>query len=301
MKKLLMSLGCCFLLLFCFVEGAVAGAERLPVGVSILPEKYFVEALGGERVSAIVVVPPAGSPATYEPKPHQMARLEKAPLYLAIGVPFERAWLPRLQGVNPEMKIIDISEGVKKRSMLAHVHEHGAYNVEQSQVDMENKILDPHIWLSPVRMQTVAENITHALIMTDPSGKAFYTKRLAVFRRQLTELDRQLRSIVASADGRTSFMVYHPSWGYLAEDYGLHQLPIELEGKEPGMKELASLVEQGRKLGVRAIFVQPQFSGRSAKLIAADIGARVVVANPLAFNWDENLMTVVRSIAKAAR
>lgn len=279
-------------LLFLFVPGALWA--KVVVAVSILPQKSFVEKIAGDLADVTVMVPPGASPASYEPKASQMKKITRAEIYFAIGVPFEKAWLPRFAAQNPKMKIVDVTAGIKKRPMVSHRHEHGSghHHREDS--------LDPHVWLSPPLVAIVAENIAEALKDADPEHAAEYMKNLERFKREIEALDRELRKILEPCRG-TAMMVFHPSWGYFANQYGLRQIPIEAEGKEPRSKRLAELIKEAKEEGVKAIFVQPQFSKRAAEAIADSIGAEVVVADPMAADWAESLIDTAKELCKAAR
>ncbi|WP_353661602.1 zinc ABC transporter substrate-binding protein [Hydrogenimonas sp. SS33] len=271
-------------------------AAKVNVVVSILPQKYFVEKIAGDLADVTVMVPPGASPATYEPKPSQMKALYKARLYFAIGVPFERAWLPRFLAQNPRLKMVDVTKGIEKMAMAGHHHEgdreSGSANGEAAVAHP-----DPHVWLAPPLVRTVARNIAEALIAVDGEHKTVYEKNLARFLREIDALDARLRKLLEPCRGK-ALMVFHPSWGYFAKTYGLRQIPIEIEGKEPKSRELAHLIREAKEEGVKALFVQPEFSRRAARAIAAAIGAKLLVADPLAADWSENLLHVARTICR---
>jgi zinc transport system substrate-binding protein len=264
-------------------------AEPLAVTVSVLPQKYFVERIGGEAVRVSVMVPPGADPHSYEPRPRQMTELSASALYLAIGVDFERAWLRRLRSANPALRVIRTDEGVPKRPMAAaDGHAHGAGEP------------DPHIWLSPPLVKTVARNILQALATADPANRAGYESRCAGFLQAVEALDVELKQLLADRRG-TRFIVLHPAWGYFADAYGLEQVPIEIEGKDPKPAQLAELIRSARARGITAVFVQPQFSAKTAQLVARDIGGQVIPADDLAENWPENLRATARRLHAALR
>ena len=267
-----------------------AGALSLPwaraqeptkVLVSIVPQRYFVERIGGSLVQASVMVQPGASPATYEPKPRQMAALSKADLYFAIGVPFENIWLKKIASANPKLKVVHTDRFIKKIFMDPH-HDHGRPDNRKSGIP------DPHIWLSPPLVMMVARNMLEALQEADPTHRSAYETRYRAFVSELLDLDAELRDLFAQKKG-LQFMVFHPSWGYFAQAYGLKQVPIEIQGKEPKPAQLKELIVHARQNHIRVVFVQPQFSSRSARQIASEIGGQVAVADPLAGNWMENL------------
>ncbi len=273
-------------------------AAKVQVVVSIVPEKTFVEKIAKELADVTVMVAPGASPATYEPKPSQMKAIAKADLYFAIGVPFERAWLPRFAAQNPGMKIVDITEGIRKMPMDSH-HHHG--NRKSGIGNRETRhSLDPHVWLSPPLVKIQAKNIALALESVDPAHKDIYERNLKKFLQEIEQLDRELKKRLAPCRG-SAMMVFHPSWGYFARTYGLRQIPIEIEGKEPKSKEIVRLIREAKEEGVRTLFVQPQFSKRSAEVIARSIGAKIVEADSLSADWSENLLDIAKKVCEASK
>ncbi len=288
------------LAIFVLLTGSRAFAAEKPlVFVSILPQKYFVEKIAGDLMDVSVMVMPGASPATYEPSPKQMADLEKSKAYFSIGVPFEATWLKRFAGANPKMTLIRTDSGITKRPMVAHHHhEKGEHHSDHEAP--AHGILDPHVWLAPEQVRTVAKNICDGLIQVDGAHKADYEANLQSFLKEIDSLDAKIKQILAPLPkNKRIFMVFHPSWGYFAKEYGLKQIPIESEGKEPSPKELVEIVQHGRKLGIPVVFVQPQFSDKSAKVIASEMGAKVVPLNPLAEDWAANLLKVAEAFQSA--
>jgi zinc transport system substrate-binding protein len=279
--------------------GRGAGADPLTVFVSIAPQRFFVEKIGGERVRTIVMVPPGASPATYEPKPGQMVDLSAASVYFAVGVPFERVWLDKIAAANTHLQILHTDAAIDKLPMADHAHGDDTH-VHQQPSETGRGIPDPHVWLSPPLVKVQAGHIRDGLIATDPFHRRFYENNTDRFIRELEQLDGELRRLFDARTGRR-FMVFHPAWAYFAKAYGLQQVAIEIEGKSPKPAELKALIDHARKNDIRVIFVQPQFSTKSAELIAREIGAEVVAADPLAPDWAENLRRVAGAVAKALR
>ena len=277
--------------------GAVAAADSsIPVFVSIAPQKYFVERVGGSRVAVQVMVAPGASPATYEPKPRQMAALAGARLYFAIGVPFEAAWLDKIAAANPKMQIIETHKGIQKRPIGGNPDE----SEGQSGGNHDHGILDPHIWTAPPLVKMQAARIRDALSAADPAGRSVYTANYEAFADEIETLDADLHEIFKDHHGM-GFMVFHPAWGYFADAYELEQLPIEIEGKSPKPAQLARLIQEARQRGVKVIFVQPQFSDTAAQTMARAIGGRVVAADPLAEDWAANLRRQAEAFREALR
>ncbi len=279
-------------------------AERIAVFVSIVPQKYFVQQIGKELVAVRVMVGSGASPATYEPKPGQMVDLVKAKVYFSIGVPFENAWLKKITAANPVMKVIHTDHGIKKIPMAAHGYpgnEGEHHDTDEADKDrMHPGGLDPHIWLSPPLVKVQARTILTALQEIDPAHKSVYAANARQFTAEIDRLDAELKKTFSGRQG-LRFMVFHPSWGYFARAYGLEQVPIEIEGKDPKPARLQMLIEQARAGQIKVIFAQLQFSTRSAALVAREIGGQVAFADPLAMDWMANLRNVAGNFKLALK
>ncbi|MFT7879735.1 MAG: zinc ABC transporter substrate-binding protein [Sulfurimonas sp.] len=277
--------------------------------VSILPQKTFVETIGGEKVDIALMVKPGNSPHTYEPKPSQMKEITNADLYFTIGVEFEQVWMEKFSNLNAEMTIVDLSEGIAKQPMQAHAHhdeheeeehheEHADHKEHDShEADAKHGTLDPHIWTAPENVVTIAKNIYAALSKADPKNAAYYKKNLDAFTAEIKQTNATIQKILADTPEHAAFMVFHPAWGYFAKAYALEQLPVEVEGKAPKPQELMHLIEEARENKVKAIFTQPEFSDATAKLISEELGIKVIKVSPLAPNWSQNLINLANAIA----
>lgn len=276
-------------------QPADAPPEKLTVAVSILPQAHFVERVGGERVRVIVLVGPGQSPHAYEPTPKQVAELAGAQAYFTIGVEFERGILPRLRSSFPKLRIVDTRAGVPLRTMTRtetstecdHGHDHGYHDHQGTP--------DPHIWLSPRLVRIQAQTIGDALAALDPPGAETYRRKLADFQADLDRLHDRLEAAFAGLKGREVF-VFHPAFGYFLDEFGLRQIPVEIEGKEPTARQLATVIERAKAAGVRVIFVQPQFSRKSAEAVAEAISGVVVPLDPLARDFTANLEDIAAKI-----
>ena len=297
--------GFSIIVLIClFKAGSPAHADQLKAFVSITPQQYFVQRIGGSLVDVSVLVPTGADPHSYEPKPRQMAELAKTAVYFAVGIDFEKAWMKRIAAANPVMRVVHTDEGIQKLALSAH-HSHGkdkgrlaspgntkhASSPGGAHSHHHAGAPDPHVWLSPPLVKIQAKHIADALVAVDSANRTRYEENLVDFLRELDVLDAELKSMFAGNSG-VRFMVFHPSWGYFAQAYGLEQVPIEVEGKDPKPAQLKELIHHAREHGVKVVFVQPQFSVKSAEMVAREIGGQVVVADPMAGNWAENLREV---------
>jgi zinc transport system substrate-binding protein len=289
----------CLLFLLAWVSPAEAALTR--AFVSIAPQKYFVQKIGGDLVKVSVLVPAGADPHTYEPKPQQMAELSKSTVYFAVGVDFEKVWLQRVAGTNPKIRIVHTDEGIEKITMPDILHEkenrHGRIKTDDHHHDGSP---DPHIWLSPALVKTQAAHVLKALMAIDPQNQLRYKENYNTFIKEIDLLDAELKTLFTGRNGE-QFMVFHPSWGYFARDYALKQVAIEIEGKDPKQAQLRRLINHARENGIKVVFVQPQFSAKSAEMVSREIGGRVVFVNPLAENWAENLREASRKFVSALR
>lgn len=270
------------------VLSTALAADRIPVFVSIAPQAYFVQQIGGDRVEVRVMVEPGADPHTYEPKPQQMVALSKAVLYFAVGIEFEKARLDKFTALNPSLKVVHTDHGILKLPMADHDHAGDADPPENATHAHAETGLDPHIWLSPPLVMLQARSILTALQAVDPQHRLDYQSRYRGFILEVVDLDAHLRETFDGLKG-SAFMVFHPSWGTFAHTYGLRQVPIEVEGKSPKPAQLKTMIEQARSQGIRVVFVQPQFSTKSAQQIAKAMGGRVAVVDPLAGEWAAGL------------
>ncbi len=281
------------LLLLLLVVGTAVSAEPVSVTVTILPQKYLVQRLGGEYVRVSVLVGPGQSPETFEPLPRQMALLSRSALFYRIGVPFEDAWIDTIKSTNPQIVLLDARQGITLREMEpagGHHHDYDHHHAAERG--------DPHIWLDPANVRIMIGHLRDQLIALDPLHASVYRENHARLHQELLALEQEIRDLLEPLKGRR-FMVFHPSWGYFADAFGLQQLPIESEGKEAGARTLKRLIEQARAEQIRVIFVQRQFSQSQAAALASDMGARLVSLDPLAESYMENLRQVAQAISEA--
>jgi zinc transport system substrate-binding protein len=266
---------------------------KLGVMVSIVPQKYFVERIGGEHVAVSVMVEPGNSPATYEPKPEQLKALSDAAAYFSIGVPFENAWLTKIAEANKEMLMVDTIASIERVPMGAHHH-----HEEEGEEEHEHAegAPDPHVWVSPELVKVQSQAIYEALAQLDSQHKDVYRPNLDPFLSDIGTLEADIKATLSGLKSN-KFMVFHPAWGYFADDFGLEQIPVEVGGQEPSAQELAHLIEEAKAEGIQIVFAQPEFSTEDAETIANEIGGEVLLISPLAPDWLANLRTVAQTFA----
>ncbi len=269
------------------------GDGALRVFVSIPPLAALAEAIGGEHVRVTTLLAPGEGPHTFSATPKQVMALGGASAYFHVGgFPFELELARRIEANFPSLMIQDAAAGLARQR--GEPHDHGG---EAAGHD-HGEELDPHVWMSPVLLETMAKTIAETLQRIDPEHAADYARNLGVLQGDLESLDRALREQLAPFAGRT-FYIYHPALGYFAETYGLQQKSVEVSGKKPTPRQLQELIEQARADGVRVIFVQPQFDQRSAESVAEAIHGSVVPLDPLREDVLANLRAIGATLAGA--
>jgi len=260
--------------------------------VSIPPQAWFVEQLAGEAFQVKIMVGPGESPVTYEPRPRQLEDLSRAVAFLAIGVPFEEAWMPRIRDLLPRLEVFDVPSGITKRP----IDDFSALMGMSRKSDDSHGHPDPHIWLSPELGKKIAKNITAALIEIDPAGESRYRKNLGLLLTDLSRLQEEIREILGEGK-KTPFAVFHPSWGYFCREFGLEQIPIEVRGKEPAPRELQTIMNYLKEKGVRTIMIQKEFSRHAALRIAEVLNGEVITLDPLGRDYPALLKEAAQAAA----
>jgi zinc transport system substrate-binding protein len=285
-----------FPLTFCFALLSYPSfGEPISVFTSILPSSYLVERIGGDAVQVSTLVEPGQSPETYEPTPRQMALLSGSQLYFRIGVPFENVWMDKIASMNPKKKVVDLRQGIALREIEGHRQEEG--EAPSLEAGHEEHGKDPHLWLSLRNASIMAETIAGALEQCTPELKEQFQKNLTGLLAEMKQADDDVQRLLAPFQGRR-FMVFHPAWGYFADDYGLEQIPIEIEGKSPNARALARMIDQAKAENVRVIFVQKQFSTVSAEAVAKAIGGKVVAMDPLSPDYVNNFRRIAQTLVE---
>jgi zinc transport system substrate-binding protein len=253
------------------------------VAVTLLPQAAFVEAVAGQQVEVVVMVPPGASPHTYEVTPEQMVALSKARVYAKVGTPveFELSWMDRLVDANREMLVVDCSRGIE--FIEAEEDEHADEGGEEH----THSGADPHIWLSPRNAQVMVQNICDGLVQWTLRMPTPIVRTAPPMWRSCRHLTLNSRCVRDLEQPR--FIVFHPAFGYLARDYGLTQIAVEQGGSEPDAQYLIRLIEEAKAHGIRVVFAAPQFSTRSAEVVAQGIGGEVVLIDPLAEDYIPNM------------
>ena len=328
MKKLLLAFIC--------LSSVILAKE---VTVSILPQKYFVEKIAGDKIDVNVMVKPGASPATHEPKVSQMRKLSKSLAYFSIGVPFEHSWLEKFKNANKKMLIVDTGMGIQKIAMVPHSHDHDEHEEHGDHGDHEEKEHhdehghekheehkkhekkedehhghdhDKHEEHGHHHHGGLDPHIWLSPVLAKIQARNIYSALVKIdpenkdfYKKNLNSFLDELKALdkkieeILTPYKGKAFMVFHPSWGYFALRYKIEQISIEVNGKEPKPAQLVELVKEAKLHDIKIVFVAPQFSQKGAKTISKSINGNVATIDPLDVKWDENLIKVAKEIAKS--
>ncbi|MCX6325264.1 MAG: zinc ABC transporter substrate-binding protein [Bacteroidia bacterium] len=266
----------------CGRQGTNTGAGIITV--SIAPFKYFVEEIAGDDFKVNVMVPAGANPHIYEPFPEQINKLRRSAAYISNGyLGFEMTWLDRFYEINRTMKRLSLGD---KIDPLVSMHHHEADHVEGA---------DPHYWVSPKCAMIMASSVKEFLSELNPSQKQKYEANFQNLVSKIQEINKTALELFSGMQNR-SFMIYHPNLGYLARDYGLEEIPVEYEGKEPPPSRMKELIDRARKDDLKTIFVQREYDTKNANAIADEIGAEVKIIDPLSENWQKATMDIINAL-----
>ena len=284
-------------------------AERI-ISVTIEPQRYFAERIAGEHFAIHCVVPAGQSPETYDPTPQQMVQIGESEAYLRIGsIGFELAWMEAIKQNNPHLQIYDLSEGMpllkgeEEEAEEGHEHEHAHAHDHAPEAATEAEHhhhhhggVDPHIWSSIHGARIVAQNTLAALQALDPANADTYTANYQQVVALIDSTEAVINTLLKPLAHR-SFIIYHPALTYMAAEYELEQLCIEMDGKEPSPAQLKSLVETAQAHHTKVVFVQQEFDQKNAELIAKETGCQLTPINPLAYDWSREMIRIAKALA----
>ncbi|MCB0821129.1 MAG: zinc ABC transporter substrate-binding protein [Bacteroidales bacterium] len=261
--------------------------EKDIITVSILPYQYFVEKIAGNLFTCEVMIPPGASPASYEPTPRQVMNLSNSKLYLLSGyLAYEQNWVKNFKANLPNLEFYNTSQGLNliKNEIKNHDdHDHGP--------------IEPHVWTSPQNVKIISQNIADALIKIKPENKSIFLKNLEQFHKEIDSIDFTINQLLMAKTNR-SFIIYHPALTYFAHDYKLTQIPIEQEGKEPSVKHIRAVADFAIENKIKVILIQKQFNKEEAKTLEQEIGGKIVEIDPLAFDWENEMIFIAKQLSE---
>ncbi|PKK91205.1 MAG: hypothetical protein CVV64_05395 [Candidatus Wallbacteria bacterium HGW-Wallbacteria-1] len=269
------------------------------VCVSIPPQAYLMEKIAGNKVNIVVLVEKGSSPATMEVTPSLMGRIGRAGVWFTTGVPFEKVLVSKVSSVFPSLTIVDCNKNIPLRSIDGDHDSGNDINVvHPAKGGHSHEGMDPHVWLNPCFAVLQARVMVSWLSQRDPQNSDYYSERFEKTEKSLKQLDNSIREILSPFRGM-NLVVFHPSFGYFCDAYGLRQIAIEDQGHDPSSRFLAGLMRKMQLSGVSKIFIQPEFSDRAARTLAESIGAGVEVLDPLSGDYESAMVEMARKIASA--
>lgn len=252
-------------------------SDKPVITVSIEPLRYFTEQIAGDRFDVVTMVPAGSSPETYEPTAQQMVDLSHSNLYIKVGnLGFEHTWIKRFRANAPHLIVTDASENIKPLPTLGGMS-------------------DPHVWTSPYNALQIANNIYRSLVMIQAKDSLYFKANLEQLCDSIRKTGLAINQRLDTISHR-SFIIYHPALSYFASDYGLHQLAIEEEGREPSAASLQTLIADARRRGTRLMFVQKEFTNRNTETVSRGTGAQVVEINPLSYDWHKEMLKITDAL-----
>lgn len=258
------------------VAWSPAAAQDAPAArmaaVSVPPQKFIVDCVGGEAWKSVVLADKGQDPHLFEPAPRLMEQLRGCEIYFKVGMPFENVVLERLAKTNPGLKIVDMAGGGEGRNKKNT----GKPDSEDSHDHAE----DPHGWMSLTELAKYADVTAKELSRLDPANEAEYGKRAKAFEAEADSLKTELAKRLKAA-GINAIAVYHPAWGHFAEEFGLEQIAVEAHGKSPGPRHLETVGKDISKHSLKKMFVQNSMEGARIRAFARRQGLEIVEISPL--------------------
>lgn len=265
-------------------------SETPLVLVTVAPHKFLVNRIAGDTVAVETIVPSTANVHTFEPTPKQMMRAANAEIWFRIGEAFEPRLVEALKAHNPSMKIVDLRQGL---DLITADHQHSVCCQHGDGTDL-------HFWLSLRQLEIQAQTVATQLIAKFPEHETRYRQALKDHIEELENLDELLQAELLRIRGKT-ILVGHPAYAYFCRDYGLKQISIEIEGKDPTPQQLTALFRKAKQLRIRTLFTQVQFSPKVADLVSQQLGegAKVVNMDPYAENYMTNIPFIARQFLRA--
>ena len=275
-----------------------AGAAETTVAVTIVPQVEMVEAIAGERVEVVEMVPKGFSTANYSPSPSEMRAFSEASIYFSIGVPADmQNILPRAEE-RSDLEVVKLFERVEAKYPHRYFGEEDEQNIEHDDGHGHSHAggRDPHIWLSPARTGYMVDIMRDELIKILPEYETEFKENADQYLKKLAAADQKNRELLSDYKGE-AILVYHPAFGYFTDHYGLEMLSIEKAGKEPGPQHLQEIIENAKEHGIKNVFYQAEIDSTKTRAVAEELGGEIVKLNPLAENYIENLKVLAEQMA----
>lgn len=250
----------------CSSSGSPASSsDKIDVTTAFYPLAYVTQRIGGDAVAVTTLAQPGAEPHDLELTPQQIANVHDAKLVVYLG------------GFQPS-----VDTAVKAEAADTSFDVGGLVPRLEGTDEEGHAAKDPHIWLDPTRLATIADALAKRLGEADPAHAADYTTRAAALHKDLAELDMEYATGLKNCQ-RQAIVTSHEAFAYLADRYGLKQIGLAgLDPEvEPTPQRLAEVAAQAKNLGATTIFFETLVSPKVADTIAKEIGANTAVLDPI--------------------
>lgn len=282
-----------FLLTIFFIGCSDRQQQEKVLSVTIEPQKYFLEQIVGDKYKVNCVVPNGSNPESFDLAPSQIMTIGKSEAYLKIGfLGIENTWIENIRKNNPRVKFFDCSSGITP--IGGHQHDHAQGEEQHSHHGHDDG--DPHTWSAPYTARIIADNMYKAVIELDSKNKEYYTTNYNKLIAVIDSTDNVIKQYIDQAPCK-SFIIYHPALSYFAQEYGLKQLPIEYEGKNPSPKQFKELIDYAKQNNVKTVFIQQEFDAKNAETVANSIGGKAIPINLMAYDWSSEIIKIAKALA----
>lgn len=287
-----------FLVLVLFSCNMGKNENSKTLTVTIEPQRYFLEQIVGDKFEVNTLVPPGASPETYEPSPMAMINLGNSKAYFKVGfLGYENAWSGKLAQNNPDVIVVDCSNGIDMMYGTHGPHSHADGDHDHGHAhDHGSDAVDPHVWSSAKNALVFSKNMLDALVDFDAENASFYKANYEELAKKIKETDAEITSMLNDIPSR-SFIIYHPALSYFARDYDLEQFSIEFDGKSPSPSQMKELVDLAKSESISVVLIQQEFDVKNTEVIAKEIGAKSHTINPLAYDWDKELVRLAKILS----
>ncbi|MGO1368675.1 metal ABC transporter solute-binding protein, Zn/Mn family [Senegalia sp. (in: firmicutes)] len=289
MKKIFMMLIVLLALTGCSDDELADDDGKITVAAGVPPIKGFIDAITQGDMEVVTMIPPGNSPTNYQPSPKELQKFSDAKVYFAMGVPAENSnIIPKAKDLNENIEIVNLAKGVSEVYPMRNFSEDEDHSHEE---DEDHEGEDPHIWLSPKRVIEMIDIIRDKLIEISPENEETYKENAENYKDELSTIDDSIKETLKGVKNQ-SFIIYHPSFGYFADDYGLNMIAIEESGKEASAKRITEVIDFAKDNNIKFVFYQGEFSSTQAETIAKEIDGEAIKVNPLSEEYIENMKNI---------
>lgn len=291
MKKIFMMLIVLLALTGCSDDELADDDGKITVAAGVPPIKGFIDAITQGDMEVVTMIPPGNSPTNYQPSPKELQKFSDAKVYFAMGVPAENSnIIPKAKDLNENIEIVNLAKGVSEVYPMRNFSEDEDHSHEEDE-DHDHEGEDPHIWLSPKRVIEMIDIIRDKLIEISPENEETYKENAENYKDELSTIDDSIKETLKGVKNQ-SFIIYHPSFGYFADDYGLNMIAIEESGKEASAKRITEVIDFAKDNNIKFVFYQGEFSSTQAETIAKEIDGEAIKVNPLSEEYIENMKNI---------